>query len=115
MRILLATTDFPPAVGGIQAVLYNTVRHFTRMEVTVVAPDHPDAQAFDRNQSFAIHRVKPAQILSRQQRMYRLGRMGVESLRVLRREGAEAVLCGHPFTAPIGLAAKRLLQKPYVV
>jgi len=115
LRALLVTTDFPPAVGGIQAVLYNTVRHFTRTGVVVVAPDHPDAQAFDENQSFPIYRVGPAQARSCAQRVYRLGRMTVESLRVLRREGADVVLCGHPFTAPIGLAAKRLLKKPYVV
>jgi phosphatidylinositol alpha-1,6-mannosyltransferase len=115
LRALLVTTDFPPAVGGIQAVLYNTVRHFTRIGVVVVAPDHPDAQAFDENQSFPIYRVGPARARSRRQRVYRLGRMTVESLRVPRREGADVVLCGHPFTAPIGLAAKRLLQKPYVV
>ena len=115
MKALLVTTDFPPAVGGIQASLYNTVCHFRHIEVIVVAPDHPNTQEFDRDQSFVIHRVKPPQPQSRSQRLSRYVHMGMESFRVVCREDVEVVLCGHPFTAPLGLAIKRLLKKPYVV
>src|SRR4051812_28419726 len=115
LNTVLVTTDFPPSLGGIQAVLYNTARHFTRVNVMVVAPSHADANAFDRQQPFEIRRVKPAGTGNRVTRALRVLRMGLESIRHLRRGAPAVLLCGHPFTAFVGLVVKRMLGVPFVV
>jgi phosphatidylinositol alpha-1,6-mannosyltransferase len=57
MRHLLVTNDFPPKVGGIQSYLWELWRRLPAHEVTVLALDHPEAGAFDAEQSFRIERV----------------------------------------------------------
>ncbi|MBI4729238.1 MAG: glycosyltransferase family 4 protein [Acidobacteria bacterium] len=49
MRVLLVTNDFPPRVGGIQSYLWSIYRGLARsgVEVSVLAPAHPGAEAFD--------------------------------------------------------------------
>lgn len=44
LRILVVTQDFPPETGGVQAYLFELVRHFHRMgySVTVVCPGSKD-------------------------------------------------------------------------
>ena len=41
--------------------------------------------------------------------------MNASTARSIRRDRASVVLCGHPFTAFIGLVTKRMLGVPYVV
>lgn len=114
-QLVLVTTDFPPDLGGIQAVLYNTARAFTRFDLTVVAPAHPDAAFFDADQPFEINRVKPLLARTRTVRMVRSARMAVETMKLLRRRSPSVVLCGHPFTSGVGLLAKKTMGVPYVV
>lgn len=114
MKVLLVTTDFPPAVGGIQAVLYNTVCRFKRTSVSVVAFDHPKAREFDRRQIFPIRRVKLTNG-GYFRRKYGLMRLVLTALWVARKQKAKVLLCGHPFTGVAGLLAKQLLGTPYVV
>lgn len=114
MKVLLVTTDFPPAIGGIQAVLYRTALNFNHLEVAVIAPDHPGARAFDQTHPFSIHRVRGRETLFGGS-IALLARIALASLKVLSREKVDVVLCGHPFTAPVGLVARLLMGKPYVV
>jgi phosphatidylinositol alpha-1,6-mannosyltransferase len=115
LRAVLVTTASPPALGGIQAVLYNTARQFSRLQVRVIAPAHADAKQFDRDQPFPVRRVAPATASNRVSRALRVLKMAFWVLWDLRREPPAVLLCGHPFTALIGLAAKRLLGVPFVV
>lgn len=60
MKILLVTNDYPPRVGGIQVYLENIYRRLAaRHDVTVVAPPHPRAQAWDSTQPYEIVRHGP--------------------------------------------------------
>jgi len=116
MNVVTVTTDFPPAVGGIQAVLYNTLRHFSVTEkMAVVAPDHPDAPAFDRGQPFAVRRFPAGRSTFPLARASRLTRMTVETLRAVRGTRGDVVLCGHPYASFVGLVARRVLGTPFVV
>jgi phosphatidylinositol alpha-1,6-mannosyltransferase len=114
-KLVLVTTDFPPDLGGIQAVLYNTALEFTRFDVSIVAPAHADAAAFDGRQPFEIRRVHPVHGRTRFHRVVRTARMAVETARCVGRRSPAVVLCGHPFTAGIGLLLKRTMGVPYVV
>jgi phosphatidylinositol alpha-1,6-mannosyltransferase len=53
---LLVTNDFPPKVGGIQSYLWELWRRLPPDRVTVLTTTHPDAEAFDAAQRFAVYR-----------------------------------------------------------
>ncbi|HEX9694933.1 MAG TPA: glycosyltransferase family 4 protein [Actinomycetota bacterium] len=60
MKIVLVTNDYPPRVGGIQVYLENIYRRLAaRHQITVVAPPHPRAAAWDRLQPYEIVRHGP--------------------------------------------------------
>ena len=54
MKILLATNDFPPKVGGIQTYCYELARNLTSLgeEIVVLAPGVEGDSEFDGKQSF---------------------------------------------------------------
>lgn len=56
MRSLLITPLFPPALGGVQKVLYNLCLFSPPEEVVVLTQRHPQASKFDAHQPFRIYR-----------------------------------------------------------
>jgi len=58
MHHILVTNDFPPKLGGIQTYLWELWRRLPADSFTVVTPDHPGADAWDRQQPFAVERVR---------------------------------------------------------
>lgn len=52
---LVVTGHFPPQPGGVQTFAYEFCRRLDR-PVVVLAPEHPEAAAFDAAQPFAVHR-----------------------------------------------------------
>ncbi len=60
MRILLATNDFPPKVGGIQTYCYELAKNLTSLgeEIVVLAPRVEGDSEFDKRQNFKIVRIK---------------------------------------------------------
>lgn len=57
MKLLFTAQDFPPVTGGIQEYSHQLARAFSsRAQVTVIAPSHPGAREFDRDQPFAVIR-----------------------------------------------------------
>ena len=58
MASLLVTNDFPPKTGGIQSYLWELWRRLPPASVGVLTTPHSDADAFDRDQEFAIERSK---------------------------------------------------------
>ncbi len=57
MHHILVTNDFPPKLGGIQTYLWELWRRLAADSFTVVTPDHPGADAWDRSQPFHVERV----------------------------------------------------------
>lgn len=60
MKILLATNDFPPKVGGIQTYCYELAKNLTSLgeEVIVLAPGVEGNLEFDKKQNFKTIRIK---------------------------------------------------------
>lgn len=60
MRILLATNDFPPKIGGIQTYCYQLVKNLALLgeEIVVLAPRVEGDLEFDKRQNFQIVRVR---------------------------------------------------------
>jgi phosphatidyl-myo-inositol dimannoside synthase len=63
MSHVLVTNDFPPKVGGIQTYLGELWRRLPPGEAVVVTAGHRGAAAWDRAQSFPIHRVSAPVLL----------------------------------------------------
>lgn len=106
MRILLATNDFPPKVGGIQTCCYQLAKNLTLLgeEVTVLAPRVEGDLGFDRKQNFRITRVRN-----------KLSLYGT-FFSVLRREKAERILIGHRANyARLASWANLFWKIPYVI
>jgi phosphatidylinositol alpha-1,6-mannosyltransferase len=56
--VLIACTDAPPAIGGVQRVVEELARHLSLdWDVEVVAPAHPGAAEYDQQASFVIRRT----------------------------------------------------------
>jgi phosphatidyl-myo-inositol dimannoside synthase len=58
MHHILVTNDFPPKLGGIQTYLWELWRRLPADSFTVVTPDHPGADDWDREQPFAVQRIR---------------------------------------------------------
>jgi phosphatidylinositol alpha-1,6-mannosyltransferase len=92
-RTLVLTGHFPPAHGGVQRFTWELVRRLPPDRVVVVAPDDPDAAAFDLTLPFPVVR----------RRGYRLS---LDLRRVAQEHGSTAAWI--PAAAPIGLFAPSL-------
>lgn len=59
MNILVVTQDFPPDIGGIQTYSWEMARRLTDRvtDLRLVAPMHPEANAFDQQAPFPVTRV----------------------------------------------------------
>ncbi|MBI3290942.1 glycosyltransferase family 4 protein [Candidatus Falkowbacteria bacterium] len=55
-KSLLVTLAFPPQVGGEQAFYYNVCKNLPPDKIVVLAPQHKNAEEFDRRQNFTIIR-----------------------------------------------------------
>jgi phosphatidylinositol alpha-1,6-mannosyltransferase len=56
-EVLIVTTTFPPAAGGIERLSFRLAAGFERVTARVLALDHPASAAFDAEQSFPVRRV----------------------------------------------------------
>jgi phosphatidylinositol alpha-1,6-mannosyltransferase len=106
---LFVTNDFPPRIGGAQSYYWGVIRTLDPSEVTILAPAHTDAAAFDATHPYRVVRAGtsvlwPTPALLRQ----------AEGL--IERHGVELVQLGHPL--PAGLLGPQLRERrgtPYVV
>lgn len=85
MRILLATNDFPPKVGGIQTYSYQLAKNLTFLgeEIVVLAPGVEGDLEFDKKQNFKTIRIR------NKLNLY------LTFFSILRRERIERVLVAH--------------------
>ena len=65
MSHLLVTNDFPPKMGGIQTYLWELWRRLPPDEFTVLTTPYPGTETWDRNQPFAVRRMKDRVLVPR--------------------------------------------------
>jgi phosphatidylinositol alpha-1,6-mannosyltransferase len=105
LRVLLATPDFPPARGGIQALLHGLARNLADVELTVVAPAHSEARGFDARQDCRVIRVPRAPV-----HRATIAALNLAALRTGRAYRPDVVISGHIVTSP----AVRAIGRPWV-
>ncbi len=104
MRILLATNDFPPKVGGIQTYCYELAKNLTSLgeEIVVLAPGTEGDLEFDKRQNFKIIRIKNKISLY------------FTFFFILKREKIERILVGHRANyARLAFWTNLLFNTPY--
>ena len=99
VRHLLVTNDFPPKIGGIQSVLWESWRRLDPDSFAVLTSPHPDAAAFDAEQPFRVERVREFALLPHPVMVRRIRRLAAEF-------GAQRVVLDPVF--PLGLVGPRL-------
>ena len=108
-RSLFVTNDFPPRIGGAQSYYWGVIQTLDPADVTILAPAHVDAAAFDATHPYTVVRAStsvlwPTPALRRQ------------TAELARSVGAELVQLGHPLPAGLlGPQLKKELGLPYVV
>jgi phosphatidylinositol alpha-1,6-mannosyltransferase len=119
VRSLLLATSFPPNLGGMETLLYQTSRRLAQPPL-VVAP-HP-ASAPDLNvcQVRTTPRGLPGRIGYRatwplHPSLHYLATFWKPTLAALRTVRPEVVQCGHVFLAPLAWLVARRLRRPLVV
>ena len=112
-RVLLITPDFPPAIGGIQNLLYNVCSYSRHHEIYVIAPKIGQSKGFDASQPFEIHRVPSITRLGRNKQFAFLALS--KALQICNKRGVKLIYCGHIVAGITGLLLKRLCNLPYIV
>ncbi len=108
-RTLFITNDFPPRIGGAQSYYWGVIRTLDPSSVTILAPAHPDAAAFDATHPYRVERAATSVLWPTPALLRRASALA-------REQRAELVQLGHPL--PAGLLGPRLrdaLGLPYVV
>ena len=108
-RALVLTPDYPPAHGGIQRLVHNVVRHWTRLEVRVVTPWTAGADGFDRGESIDVRRSRA--LPGQQPKIAWLNGAAVVAERGFR---PDVVLSAHIVTSPAAWCLKCLQRAPFV-
>jgi phosphatidylinositol alpha-1,6-mannosyltransferase len=102
---LFVTNDFPPKLGGIQTYLWELWRRLPPDRVCVLTTPHPDAAAFDRDQSFRVVRTSQKVLIPTPSLVRTIRRVATES-------GATAVVLDPAL--PLGLVGRHL-RLPHAV
>jgi phosphatidylinositol alpha-1,6-mannosyltransferase len=108
-RTLFVTNDFPPRIGGAQSYYWGAIRTLDPAEVTVLAPAHVDAAAFDATHPYTVVRASGAVLWPTSAMLDQVERLATKV-------GAQLIQLGHPL--PAGLLGPRLKERiglPYVV
>jgi phosphatidylinositol alpha-1,6-mannosyltransferase len=109
-RLLVVTPDFPPARGGIQALMGGLVEDLKGFDVTVVALDSRGARDYDAGLDCRVRRVAaPARLAGA-----RNIPLNAVVLREARRASPAVCLAGHIVTSPATAAIARLARVPTV-
>jgi phosphatidyl-myo-inositol dimannoside synthase len=119
MNILLISEWFLPHSGGMETILYNTIKHSAGDSYTVFTPYSPGCEDFDRKQGFEIIRsrlwsqkgIGGSNMLLR---LYVLSCLVFKSLNLLRSRKADAVFFSstHLYMGAWAFSLKNLTRKP---
>ena len=109
MRTLFVTNDFPPRIGGAQSYYWGAIRTLDPAEVTVFAPAHVDAEAFDATHPYKVVRASTSVL-------WPTPGMLAQVRELAARDDVDLIQLGHPLPAGlIGPKLKRSAGLPYVV
>jgi phosphatidyl-myo-inositol dimannoside synthase len=111
----LLTTDFPPVMGGISNYLFNVYRQFDLRQMTLIAPQHPDAERFDSAQAYSAERFRPALDIPGIRGAWQVWRMYSEAAKLLKRSPDLVVHCGHVNAAVAARKLRRRYGTPYLL
>ncbi len=114
-RGLLLTTDFPPAVGGISNYLFNVYRQFDLRQITLIAPQHPQADRFDSAQTYSAKRFRAAMDVPGVRGAWQVWRMYAEAEKLVKRDPDIILHCGHVNAAIAARKLKRRYGTPYLL
>jgi phosphatidyl-myo-inositol dimannoside synthase len=114
-RAALLTPDFPPVLGGISNYLFNVYRQFDLREMTLIAPQHPDAEAFDSTQEYSVARFRSAFDVPGVRGAWQVWRMYRAAEKLVKREGHIVLHCGHVNAAVAARKLKRRYGTPYLL
>jgi phosphatidyl-myo-inositol dimannoside synthase len=109
--VLVATPDFPPAIGGIQLLFERLVQAWRRIGVSVVTLDAPGARELDWAAEIPVRRVPVAPLFGRKAT---IARLNAAALSEAVRRRPRVILSGHVVVAPAAVAARKTLGVPYV-
>jgi len=114
-RGILLTTDFPPAMGGISNYLFNVYRQFDLRQMTLIAPQHPQAERFDSAQTYSAKRFTTALDVPGFRGAWQVWRMYAEAEKLVRRDRDVVLHCGHVNAAIAARKLKRRYGTPYLL
>ena len=112
---LLLTTDFPPALGGISNYLFNVYRQFDLRRMTLIAPQHPEARAFDSAQGYSAMRFRAPLNVPGVRGGWQVWRMYAEAEKLLKQDRDRVLHCGHVNAAMAARKLKRRYGTPYLL
>ncbi len=104
----LLATDFPPVLGGISNYLFNVYKQFDLGQMTLIAPQHPDAERFDSEQDYAAVRFRSAVNVPGIRGAWQVWRMYHEAEKPVKHNRDMVLHCGHVNGA---LAAHKLKHR----
>ena len=104
-RGILLTTDFPPVLGGISSYLFNVYRQFDLSGMTLIAPKHARAAAFDEEQNYAAARYAGAPGIPGMRTAWQVWQMYAAAEKLVKRDRELMLHCGHVNAA---IAARKL-------
>jgi len=111
----LLTTDFPPLLGGISNYLFNVYRQFDLQQMTLIAPQHPDAERFDSGQGYGVSRFGAAVDVRGLRGAWQIWRMYREAEKLVKRNRKLVLHCGHVNAAVAARKLKRHCGTPYLL
>ncbi len=112
-KILLATLEFPPTIGGIASYVHEFAESLSSESVVVYAPSNRSGDEFDAKQKYKIIRKKPLTLPIFWPRWIRAV---FQLLSIVKKEKIEVVLVNH--VLPLGYAVwivKKIRKVPYVI
>jgi phosphatidyl-myo-inositol dimannoside synthase len=112
---VLLATDFPPVLGGISNYLFNVYREFDLAQMTLIAPEHPDAERFDSAQAYTARRFPTALNVPGIRGAWQVWRMYREAESLVKRSRNLVLHCGHVNAAVAARKLKRRYGTPYLL
>lgn len=112
---VLLTTDFPPALGGISNYLFNVYRQFDLRGLTLIAPQHPDAERFDSAQAYAVSRFRGGLDVPGVRGAWQVWRMYREAETLVKGNRDLVLHCGHVNAAVAARKLRRRYGTPYLL
>jgi len=112
---ILLTTDFPPVVGGIGNGLFSVYRQFDLRQMTLIAPQHPDAERFDSLQAYSAERFRPTLNVPGVRGAWQVWRMYRAAEKLVKQNRNLVLHCGHVNAAVAARKLKRRYGTPYLL